>query len=268
MANILLVDDHPVVREGYRRLLERQPGFTVVAEAATAAEAYRLYKAQRPDLVILDLSLPGPSGIEAIRHIRQWDGAARILVFSMRTGAAIARQAFAAGASGYVSKASAPPELLEASAGVLRGERAMSADIALAIAQDEVAGGRSSLDELSPREVEILGMTAAGATAQTIAEALCLGLKTVQNNLFADPGQAGRPYGRPSGLDRRWRRARGSPARPTRRRDLIDLVRRLRRTIPAASGNRPLGPAGAGGRRRAAGCARGCRWHPPPADVR
>ncbi|CAX25696.1 MAG: response regulator transcription factor [Methylorubrum extorquens] len=183
MTNILLVDDHPVVREGYRRLFERQPGFTVVAEAATAAEAYRLYKAQRPDLVILDLSLPGPSGIEAIRHIRQWDGAARILVFSMRTGAAIARQAFAAGASGYVSKASAPRELLAAAAGVLRGERAMSADIALAIAQDEVAGGRSSLDELSPREVEILGMTAAGATAQTIAEALCLSLKTVQNNL-------------------------------------------------------------------------------------
>ncbi|BAU92200.1 LuxR family transcriptional regulator [Methylorubrum populi] len=183
MPSILLVDDHPVVREGYRRLLERLPGFTVVAEAETATEAYRLYKARTPDLVILDLSLPGPSGIEAIRHIRQWDGAARILVFSMRTGAAVARQAFAAGAGGYVSKASPPRDLLTAVAGILRGERAMSPDIALAIAQDEVSGGRTALDDLSPREVEILGLTAAGATAPAVAEALCLSLKTVQNNL-------------------------------------------------------------------------------------
>ncbi|MCJ2013603.1 response regulator transcription factor [Methylobacterium sp. J-076] len=181
--SILLVDDHPVVREGYRRLIERQPGLIVVAEAETAAAAYRHYKAHAPDLVILDLSLPGPSGIEAIRHIRQWDGAARILVFSMRTGAAVARQAFAAGASGYVSKASPPRELLAAVAAVLRGERAMSADIAGAIAQDEVAGGRTALDELSPRELEILSLTAGGMTAQAIAEALCLSLKTVHNNL-------------------------------------------------------------------------------------
>ncbi len=94
-ASILLVDDHPVVREGYRRLIERQPGLAVTAEAASAADAYRQYKAHGPDLVILDLSLPGPSGIEAIRHIRQWDRTARILVFSMRTGAVVARQAFA-----------------------------------------------------------------------------------------------------------------------------------------------------------------------------
>ncbi|KAA0116665.1 DNA-binding response regulator [Methylobacterium sp. P1-11] len=182
-TSILLVDDHPVVREGYRRLIERQPGLVVVAEAETAAAAYHQYKAHAPELVILDLSLLGPSGIEAIRHIRQWDGAARILVFSMRTGAVIARQAFAAGASGYVSKASSPRELLTAVATVLRGERAMSDDIARAIAQDDVAGGRTALEELSPRELEILSLTAGGMTAQAVAEALCLSLKTVHNNL-------------------------------------------------------------------------------------
>lgn len=182
-TTLLLVDDHPVVREGYRRLLEQRPGLAVVAEAGNAAEAYRLYKAHAPDLVILDLSLPGPSGLAAIRHIRQWDGAARILVFSMRAGAAIARQAFAAGASGYVTKASPARELLDAVAGVLRGERAMSADLARALAQDAVAGGRAALDALSPREVEILGLTAAGAPAQAVAEALCLSPKTVQNTL-------------------------------------------------------------------------------------
>ncbi len=182
-TTILLVDDHPVVREGYRCLLERQPGLVVLAEAESAAEAYRQYKALTPDLVILDLSLAGPSGIEAIRHIRQWDGAARILVFSMRTGAVVVRQAFAAGACGYVSKASPPRELLVAVAAVLRGERAMSTDIARAIAQDEVAGGRAAVDDLSPRELEILSLTAAGTTAQAVAEALCLSLKTVHNNL-------------------------------------------------------------------------------------
>lgn len=183
MTNILLVDDHPVVRAGYRRLLEQQPGYVVVAEAETAAGAYRLYKAHAPNLVILDLSLPGPSGIEAIRHIRQWDGTARILVFSMRAGATVARQAFAAGARGYVSKASAARELLTAAAGVLRGERAMSADIAQAIAQDDVASAHAALDDLSPRELEILSLTAAGETARAVAEGLCLSVKTVQNNL-------------------------------------------------------------------------------------
>jgi len=182
-TSILLVDDHPVVREGYRRLIERQPGLVVVAEAEDAASAYHQYKAHAPDLVILDLSMSGPSGIEAIRHIRQWDGAARILVFSMRTGAVIVRQAFATGASGYVSKASPPRELLTAVAAVLRGERPMSDDIARAIARDEVAGGRSVLDDLSPRELEILSLTAGGMTAQAVADALCLSLKTVHNNL-------------------------------------------------------------------------------------
>jgi DNA-binding NarL/FixJ family response regulator len=182
-TTILLVDDHPVVREGYRRLLERRPGTRVVAEAADAAEAYRLYKAHAPHLVVMDLSLPGPGGIEAIRHIRQWDPRARILVVSLREGAALARQAFAAGACGYVTKASPPRELVEALARVLRGETAMSPDIARAIAEAEVASGRSVLDGLSPREVEILSLTASGMTAGAIAEALCLSLKTVQNNL-------------------------------------------------------------------------------------
>jgi two-component system, NarL family, invasion response regulator UvrY len=95
----------------------------------------------------------------------------------------IARRAFAAGASGYVSKASPPRDLLTALAAVLRGERAMSDDIARAIAQDEVAGGRTALDELSPRELEILSLTAAGMTARAVAEALCLSVKTVHNNL-------------------------------------------------------------------------------------
>src|SRR5262249_16596731 len=91
---ILLVDDHPVVREGYRRLLERTPGYRVVAEAADAASAYQAYQRSKPDVVVMDLSLPGVSGIEALRHIRQWDRDARILIFTMHSGAGFALKAF------------------------------------------------------------------------------------------------------------------------------------------------------------------------------
>jgi len=79
----LLVDDHAIVREGYRSLLQKQPRLKVVAEASDGAAAYRLYKETRPDLVIMDLTMPGFGGVEAIKRIRQWDPAARILVFTM-----------------------------------------------------------------------------------------------------------------------------------------------------------------------------------------
>ena len=125
-VSILLVDDHPVVREGYRRLLERQVGFRVSAEAEDAAAAYRAYQAERPDVVVMDLSLPGPGGLEAIRHIRQWDRTARLLVFTMHASAAFALKAFEAGACGYITKSSAPHELVRAIATVARGGRALA----------------------------------------------------------------------------------------------------------------------------------------------
>ncbi|MCJ2044813.1 response regulator transcription factor [Methylobacterium sp. J-078] len=178
---ILLVDDHPVIREGYRRLLERQPGYRVVAEAETAAEAYRAYKASSPTLVIMDLALPGPSGLEAVRHIRQWDPCARILVFTMHQGAAFALKAFEAGASGYVTKSSAPEELIRSAALVVRGDRAVSADIAQELAAERLDGKRSMLEELAPREVEVLQLVASGMRTEAIAAALNLSPKTIQN---------------------------------------------------------------------------------------
>lgn len=178
---ILLVDDHPVVREGYRRLLERQPGYRVVAEAETAAEAYRAYKASSPTVAIMDLNLPGPSGLEAVRHIRQWDQRARILVFTMHQGAAFALKAFEAGAAGYVTKSSAPEELVRAVANVVRGGQAVSADIAQELAAERLGGKRSLLDELAPREVEVLQLVTSGMTTEAIAKALNLSPKTIQN---------------------------------------------------------------------------------------
>jgi Response regulator containing a CheY-like receiver domain and an HTH DNA-binding domain len=178
---IMLVDDHPIVREGYRRLLERHAGFHVVAEAETAAEAYRLYRDTDPDVVVMDLTLPGAGGLEAVRHIRQWDKAARILVFTMHEGATFALKAFEAGACGYVTKSSAPEELVRAVETVGRGGRALSDDIAREIAAERLAGKGSGLDDLGPRETEILRMFASGMPAEDIARALNLSLKTVQN---------------------------------------------------------------------------------------
>ena len=105
-ATILLVDDHSVVREGYRSVLQKQPGLRVIAEAADGAEAYRLYKSEAPDLVIMDLSMPGIGGIEAVRRIRQWDKAARILVFTMHQNAGFAVQAIRAGGGGALARSS------------------------------------------------------------------------------------------------------------------------------------------------------------------
>lgn len=178
---ILLVDDHPIVREGYRRLLERQPGYRIVAEADSAAAAYQAYRRASPDIVIMDLSLPGVGGIEAVRHIRQWDRRARILVFTMHNAAAFALKAFDAGASGYVTKSSDPAELLRAVAAVVQGGRALSDDIAREIAAERLGEGPSLTDGLGPREMEIMRLVASGRTTDEIAAFLNLSPKTIQN---------------------------------------------------------------------------------------
>jgi DNA-binding NarL/FixJ family response regulator len=178
---ILLVDDHPVVREGYRRLLERIPGYKVVAEAHDATSAYQAYRKARPDVVVMDLSLPGVGGIEALRHIRQWDRAARILIFTMHSGAGFALKAFEAGAAGYVTKGSDAAELVSSIAVVARGGRAMSDDVAQEIAAERLARPSSPLDELSPRETEILRLVASGWSDEEVAASLHLSLKTVRN---------------------------------------------------------------------------------------
>lgn len=183
-VTILLVDDHPIIREGYRRLLERLPGHKVVAEAETAADAYRAYKAVSPSIVIMDWSLPGPTGLEAVRHILQRDKQARILVFSMHQNVVFALKALEAGACAYVTKSSPPSELVNAIKTVVGGGKALSKDMAR-----EISGGQSqyngtSIEALSPRELEILHLVASGMTTEAIAKALNLSTKTVQNNHY------------------------------------------------------------------------------------
>ncbi len=178
---IMLVDDHAVVREGYRSVLQKQPGLRIVAEASDGAEAYRLFKATEPDLVIMDLSMPGIGGIEAIRRIRQWDKRARILVFTMHQNAAFAVQAIRAGASGYVTKTSPPETLVHAVMDVLAGKIAISPDIDHELALSRLTGEAAAADVLSAREFEVLRMLLAERTTEEIAEALHISPKTVAN---------------------------------------------------------------------------------------
>jgi two-component system, NarL family, invasion response regulator UvrY len=178
---ILLVDDHPVVRQGYRRVLDHQGDFYVVAEADNATDAYGAFKAHTPDVVVMDISMPGASGLEAIRNIRARDANARILIFSMHGEAMQVKAAFNAGASGYVTKSSEPAVLVRAIRAVARGERALSDDVAQALAADSLDPQRSKLDQLGEREIEILRQLATGATTDEIAANLNLSTKTVQN---------------------------------------------------------------------------------------
>ena len=179
--SILLVDDHPVVRQGYRRVLEHQSDFRVVAEADNAASAYGAFKQHSPDVVVLDISMPGASGLEAMRNIRLRNSRARILVFSMHSEAVLVKAAFDAGASGYVTKSNEPAALIRAIRSVARGERAMSDDVAHILAAESLAPARSALDHLGEREIEILRQFAAGSTTKQIASNLNLSIKTVQN---------------------------------------------------------------------------------------
>jgi two-component system, NarL family, invasion response regulator UvrY len=179
--SILLADDHPIVRQGYRRVLEHQNNFRVVAEADDAASAYSAFKQHSPDVVVLDISMPGASGLEAIRNIKSRDSRARILVFSMHTEALLVKAAFDAGAGGYVTKGNEPSVLIRAIHSVARGEIAMSDDIARVLAEESLMPSRSTLAHLGEREVEILRQFAAGFTKEQIASNLNLSVKTVQN---------------------------------------------------------------------------------------
>jgi two-component system, NarL family, invasion response regulator UvrY len=179
---IMLVDDHAVVREGYRSVLQKQPGLRVIAEASDGAEAYRLFKEVRPDLVIMDLTMPGIGGIETIRRIRQWDRGARILVFTMHQNAGFAVQAIRAGARGYVTKTSPPEALVRAVMDVLAGHIAVSPDINHELALGRLAGDEIvATDILTAREFEVLQMLLAERTTDEIARSLHISPKTVAN---------------------------------------------------------------------------------------
>lgn len=181
IIKILLVDDHAIVREGYRALLEKQANMVIIAEAVNGEEAYIHYKKYNPNLVIMDLSLPGGGGLAAITRIRKYNAAVKILVFSMHQNPAVALKATQAGALGYVTKSSAPDVLIRAINDVSDGRLSLSGDIAQALALERLGGENAALAKLTVREFEILRMLVETRSTDDIAQTLNISPKTVSN---------------------------------------------------------------------------------------
>ncbi|MCB1748729.1 MAG: response regulator transcription factor [Gammaproteobacteria bacterium] len=178
---ILLVDDHAVVRAGFRTLLENQADLRVVAEAENGEAACRQFVEHAPDVVIMDLSLPGIGGLEAIRRIVARQSDARILAFSMHEDTVFVEQALQAGARGYIGKSSAPVELVEAVRQIANGNIYIDPDIAQRLAFQKTKGGDSPFDGLSTREFEICCLLAEGLSVNEISQRLSLSYKTIAN---------------------------------------------------------------------------------------
>jgi two-component system, NarL family, invasion response regulator UvrY len=176
---VLIVDDHVIVREGVRRLLARYPDISV-KDAAAAVQAQRLFRQQRPDVVLLDLNLPNASGFELLRRLLTEDKNAQVLVFSMHFEPLYASRALNAGARGYISKSADAEELVTAIRQVAQGGRYIEREIAAQIALMP-SSGADPMHALSAREADILRMLAEGKTLAAIASARGVTYKTVAN---------------------------------------------------------------------------------------
>ncbi len=179
---VILVDDHAVVRAGFRMLLSTEADIDVIAEAERGEAACRLYLEQQPDVMVLDLSMPGIGGLESIRRICNRDNNAKILVFSVHDEMVYVDRAMNAGAKGYITKNSAPGILVTAiqkiAAGEIYIEQGLMKNMPL---QNSEADYQTIVDTLSPREFDVFLLLAKGLTAHKIADELCLGYKTVAN---------------------------------------------------------------------------------------
>lgn len=178
---IMLVDDHAVVRAGYQMLMKSSANMEVVAEAESGEEACRLYTIHQPDVVVMDLSLPGIGGLEAIRRILARDPKAVILAFSMHEDVIFVEQALQAGARGYLTKSSAPELLLVAVQEILKGNRYVDEKLQPLLEYEKSRGPGTPLSDLSTREFEIFCMLAEGMNTSEIAKRLSISYKTVAN---------------------------------------------------------------------------------------
>lgn len=183
MIKVLLVDDHSVVRTGFRLLLETVTDVRVIAEADSGETACVRFDEDKPDVVVLDLSMPGMGGLETIRRLRARDKDVKTLALSAHDDAIHARRALKQGALGFLSKRSAPETLLEAVRMVAAGQRYIDPRLAQEIALAEV-GGTTLVDALSEREFEVFLRLANGAAVPKIAAELNLSTSTVGTHLY------------------------------------------------------------------------------------
>jgi len=178
---VLVVDDHPIVISGCRALLETDPVVEVV-EAEDGEAGFAAFFASKPDVALIDINLPGLSGLELMRRILERDPAARIVVFTMNDNPAVAARAIEAGARGYIAKNDDPALFADAVKAVAGGGLYLHPEMARQIAFLRAGANANGITSLSPREVEILRLLAAGRTMAQIADLLDVSYKTIANN--------------------------------------------------------------------------------------
>ncbi|HEX6613209.1 MAG TPA: response regulator transcription factor [Rhodanobacteraceae bacterium] len=179
MVSVVLVDDHELVRAGFRLILSAQPDIEVVGEAGGAEEGLRLIRAQKPNVALLDVHMPGMSGIELTERVRRAELPTQIIILTVVDDARFPRRLLQSGALGYLTKACPAEELLTAVRNVAQGKRYLDATIAREMALAAVDGESSPLESLSSRELEVALMLARGIAINEIAERLHLSPKTV-----------------------------------------------------------------------------------------
>ena len=186
---VLIVDDHPLFREGLKSILARHSGFEVVGEAANGAEGFRKAKKLKPDLVVMDLSLPDQSGIEVTHKIRSSLPETRVMVLSMHAKIDYITEAFRKGATGYVVKESATEKLMECLETVSRGEyfidSSLSHKVVKSLMESDQKEGKitnAGYSTLTPREQEVMRLIAEGLTTREVGEKLFISPKTVENH--------------------------------------------------------------------------------------
>jgi two-component system, NarL family, response regulator NreC len=181
VIRVLIVDDHAVVRSGLRLLLEREEDLEPVAEAGNAQEAVRQARLHKPDIVLLDVVMPGASGVDTVADLRSAAPDARILMLSMQDDPTYVRRAFAEGASGYVLKEAADSELVQAIRHVAEGEQYVHPALGARLVSQQEAREEAA-DALSSREREVLTLLALGHTNSEIAQRLVVSVRTVESH--------------------------------------------------------------------------------------
>jgi two-component system response regulator NreC len=183
---ILIADDHGVVRAGLRALLDAEPDMQVVGEAADGPEALCLADELHPDVVLLDLSMPGPGGIEVTRRLKKAVPEVRVLILTFHEDDVLLREAIRAGAAGYITKRAFESELINAIQATWRGDLYVHPAMTRALLQDDLTAPQSSdqvsISSLTPRETEVLRLVAQGYTNRQIAELLSISVRTVESH--------------------------------------------------------------------------------------
>lgn len=184
MVRVMLVDDHAVVRMGFKLLLEGAEDISVVAEAESGEEALKIFQAHAPDVLVMDISMPGIGGLETIDRVLAKEGGQKILVLSGHEDVMHARRVLKAGAIGYLTKRSAADALIEAVRTVFRGKTYLEPQIAQEMAVEQVSGNKDPVDSLSEKEFKVFIALAKGQSVQEIAEVMSLSPRTVGTHLY------------------------------------------------------------------------------------